>query len=437
MFKGLGRIVVKEIKEMSRDPRILLGMILAPLVIFPLMGLMFSASTEAVQQSLRTMSVGIADFDHGVVAQNLTDFLQLYGNVSLQNMTAASTEEIATLAQQSNVSAVIIIPQGFSKNITEGQCGSLLLYGVFRGGGMAGSVGFSVVQGLVDAFTRNLIYQTVQQGFPENPSFVLNPINVTQSSVVKSSPVDVSPTALFSMVQSQLISFPLAMFMLIILAMQLAATSVAAEKEEKTLETLMSLPLNRFTLLLGKLIGSTIIAAIGAVATMAGVIYYMGSFTFAGAAQASVDLGAIGLTPSPAGYLILGISVFLSLLCALAVAIVVSVFAEDVRGAQSLLGFVYTPLVLPIFVLMFADLNTLPLALRIFMLALPFTHPVLASQAIMTGDYVLPALGIVYVVSLTLAIMYVASRLFATEKILTMRLSLSRKKAKPEENRSY
>jgi ABC-2 type transport system permease protein len=289
-----------------------------------------------------------------------------------------------------------------------------------------------MVQGFVDAFTQNLTLQTVQQKFPQNPDFVLNPINVTQGSVVQSNPVDVPPPTLFSILQSQLIGFPLAIFMLIILAMQLAATSVAAEKEEKTLETLMSLPLNRFTLLIGKLAGSTIIAAIGAVATIAGVIYYIGSFTFAGPAQPSVDLSAIGLTPTPLGYLILGISVFVSLLCALAVAIVVSVFAEDVRGAQSLLGFVYTPLVLPIFVLMFADINTLPFALKIFMLALPFSHPVLASQAMMTGDYLTPALGIVYVAAFTLVLLYVASRIFATEKILTMRLSLRRKKIRPE-----
>ncbi len=431
MFKGLGRIVIKEVKEMTRDPRILLGMILAPLIIFPLMGIMFSTSSEAVQESLRTMSIGIADFDNGAVAQNLTNFLQYYGNVTLQDMTAPNINEIVVLAQKSNVSAVIIIPEGFSQSIAENRSGTLQVYGVFRGGGIAGSVGFSMVEGLIDTFRQSLTVQTIQQEFPQNPDFVLNPFKVAQGSIVQSKPVTVPPATLFSIVQSQLIGFPLAIFMLIILAMQLAATSVAAEKEEKTLETLMSLPLNRFTLLIGKLAGSTVIAAIGAVATIAGVIYYIGSFTFTGTAQPSLDLGAIGLTPSPLGYLILGISVFVSLLCALAVAIVVSVFAEDVRGAQSLLGFVYTPLVLPIFVLMFADINTLPFALRILMLALPFTHPVLASQAMMLGDYVTPILGIMYVIVFTLVMMYIASRIFATEKILTMRFSLRKKKIAP------
>jgi len=432
LLKGLGNIVVKEVKEMARDPRILLGMILAPLIIFPLMGFMFRTSTEAVQESLRTMSIGIADFDHGGVAQNLTNYLRSYGNVKLQNITVLDINEIAAVAQESNMTAVIIIPQGFTQSISENKSGQLQIYGVFRGGGIAGSAGFSVVQSMINSYIHDLTLQTVKQEFPQNPNFVLNPVNITQGSVVQSKPVDVAPAILFSIVQAQSIGLPLAIFMLIILAMQLAATSVAAEKEEKTLETLMSLPLNRFTLLIGKLAGSTIIAAIGAVATIFGVIYYIGSFTFGGPAQTSVDLGAIGLTPSPVGYVILGVSVFMSLLCALAVAVVVSVFAEDVRGAQSLLGFVYTPLVLPIFVLMFADINTLPFALRIFLLALPFTHPVLASQAMMTGDYLTPVLGIVYVAALTLVILYVASRIFATEKILTMRLRLGRKKTVQE-----
>jgi len=120
------------------------------------------------------------------------------------------------------------------------------------------------------------------------------------------------------------------------------------------------------------------------------------------------------------------------LLCALAIAVVISVFAEDVRGAQSLLGFVYVPLVFPMFALMFADLNTLPFGLRIFLLALPFTHPVLAFQATMTGDYFTAILGIAYVAAFTLGILYVASRIFATEKILTMRLGFRRKKIPQE-----
>ncbi len=432
MPKALVNIVTKEVKEMVRDPRILLSMVLAPLLIFPLMGFIMRTSTEAMQESLRTVPIAVADFDHGPIAQNLTSFLASLPNVRVEIFDAQNLDEIAALAQTSNVTSIVIIPKEFSRNITGGQRAELEIYAVFRGSGMADSVAFSVTQGAIESFRQRLIVETVETRFPDNPDVVLDPIAIYQSAIIKGKPVDVSPSALFSFAIAQSIGLPLALFMLIILAMQLASTSVATEKEEKTLETLMSLPLSRFTLLVGKLAGSTIVAAMGAIATIVGVFYYTGSITFGAPAQPAVDPAAIGLTPSILSYAILGTSVFVSLLAALALAVVISVFAEDVRGAQSLLGFVYMPLLIPMLALMFADINTLPLGLRIILLALPFTHPMLASQATLTGDYFTAVLGIVYVAAFTLVILYIAAKLFATEKILTAKIRIGRKKVKQE-----
>ena len=431
MPKALLNIVTKEVKEMMRDPRILLGMVLAPLIIFPLMGFILRTSTEAMQESLRTVPIAIADFDHGAAAKNLTDFLKSMPNVKVEVIEAQTIDEIAAAAQASNVTSVVIIPKGFSSNITEGERAELKVYGVFRSGGIGESLTFSAAQSLVELFKQKLINETVQTRFPDNPN-VLDPLAISQDSIIKGKPVNVNPSALFSFTQAQSFGLPLALFMLIILAMQLASTSVATEKEEKTLETLMSLPLSRFTLLIGKLAGSTLVAAIGAVATIFGVIYYMGSFAFGIPTQPSVDLAAIGLAPSLLSYIILGVSVFVALLSALALAVVISVFAEDVRGAQSLLGFVYMPLLIPMFALMFTDLNTLPYGFQILLLALPFTHPMLAARATITGDYLLAVLGIGYVALFTLAILYIAARLFATEKILTAKIRLGRKKTREE-----
>jgi len=64
--------------------------------------------------------------------------------------------------------------------------------------------------------------------------------------------------------------------------------------------------------------------------------------------------------------------------------------------------------------------------------AIPYSHPIIASQAVVTGDYLIVVLGIVYVAAFTIGIMYVASRLFATEKILTAKLKLGKGKVKKE-----
>jgi len=232
---------------------------------------------------------------------------------------------------------------------------------------------------------------------------------------------------------SQYIGMPLGVIMLIVVAMQIAATAVASEKEEKTLETMLTVPISRFTILVGKLAGSVIVAAVGAIAYMAGFTYYMGSFTAAFPSQAGVDLASLGLTLTVPAYLVLGASLFVSLLSALALAIAISSFAEDVRSAQTMVGYLYVMLFVPMIFLAYADINALPLALQLALFAIPFTHPMLAARAAFTEEYTMAVFGIVYVSVFTVVVLYIAAQIFTTEKILTMRLRLGRRKPRKEE----
>jgi ABC-2 type transport system permease protein len=78
--------------------------------------------------------------------------------------------------------------------------------------------------------------------------------------------------------------------------------------------------------------------------------------------------------------------------------------------------------------LMYLDLNTLPLAIKAVLFAIPYSQPMIASKAVIMNDYPIVVFGIVYVAVFTLVVMYIASRLFATEKILTAKLKLNRRR---------
>lgn len=415
MLKHLGNVVVKELKELLRDPKILIGMIVVPLVMFPILGFVLRGSVESTEKRLQNLQLGLADFDGDVIAQNLTDFLRSFPTVTLIDTNASDLEEaVKVLQTRTNATDLIVIPAGFTENVFRGEPehpAVVEVYSVFSGaGGIAEMASSSVVAGYLEAFKRW-----------RSP----DPFQTESKSIVKGAPTDVAPSVLFSIVYSQVFALPITISMLLVFSMQIAATSVASEKEEKTLETLLSLPISRFTILSGKLVGSTIVAAVGAIAIIVGFNYYMGAFMAMGAAGISVDLAAIGLAPTLLGYLVLGASVFVSLLSALALAIIVSAFAEDVRGAQTIVGYLYVVIMLPMFIIMFTDFNYLPLAARIVLLALPYTHPMLAAQATVTGDYSTAIFGVVYVTLFTVALLYIAARLFATEKILTAKLKLS------------
>jgi len=139
-----------------------------------------------------------------------------------------------------------------------------------------------------------------------------------------------------------------------------------------------------------------------------------------------VDLAAIGLAPTIESYAILGVSLFMALLSALALAISLSVFAEDVRGAQALVGPLSILFIFPMIFTMFTDITTLPFPLSIILLAIPFTHSMLAANVTFTGNYIGAIGGIVYMAIFTVVVLYIASRLFGTEKILTAKLKFKK-----------
>jgi ABC-2 type transport system permease protein len=406
LFRGLGNVIIKEIKELIRDPKILLGIILVPALMFPIMGLAVQTSMKTTEESVRNISVAIMDLDKGNITNILKDFLTIQ-NITIDEINTTDFEQASKYVQESDAAVLIVIPQGFSYNVTNHLQAELKVYGVFRSGGMAESTASSAVSALVESFKRFL---------------APDPFFARQGSLVKGKGVPINPSALFGAMMTQSIGMPIGIMMLLIFAMQLAATSVASEKEEKTLETLLTLPVNRFTILVGKLTGSIIVGVVGAVAYIFGSIYYMGSWTGVVPAETSVDLAAVGLTPTPMSYLLLGASLFMALLSALALAISISIFAEDVRGAQALVGPLSMLLILPMIFTMFTDIYALPFPLMVVLLAIPFTHPMLAARVAFTGDYLTGIIGIIYLTGFTVAVLFIAARLFGTEKILTARL---------------
>lgn len=410
MFRGLGNVIIKEVKELVRDPKILLGIILVPVLMFPIMGFAVQTSMKATEENIRNISVAVMDLDKGNITNSFKEFLT-NRSITIDEIDTTNFDEAFEYVQESNATALIVIPQGFSYNVTNHLRAELEVYGVFKGGGIAESVASSVVSSLVESFKRFL---------------APDPFFAHQGSIVKGKGVPIDPSALSSAMMMQSIGMPIGIMMLLIFAMQLAATSVASEKEEKTLETLLTLPVNRFTVLVGKLTGSIIVAVVGAVAYILGSVYYMSSWMGIVPAGTDVDLAAIGLAPTPMSLLLLGTSLFMALLSALALAISISIFAEDVRGAQALVGPLSMLLIFPMIFTMFTDIYALPFPLMIALLAIPFTHPMLAARAAFTGDYLTAIIGIAYVSIFTIVVLYIAARLFGTEKILTARLKFRR-----------
>jgi ABC-2 type transport system permease protein len=429
MLKGFATILVKELKELMRDPKILIGMIVLPLVIFPVMGLVLGYAVESAQEQAQKATLLVVNNDGGNWSQSFIGYLNVTMNVAVVNDITPQEVVTQNLLTDYNSTQFVEIPPDFSQNMTQHIDGgdlnvtaALNVYGVFQGGGVFSSIGSSVFSGFVSGFNRAIAPDVVY---------------TSQSTIIKGEIQEgVDPATLSGLLLSQSIALPITLMIMLTYSMQIAATSVAMEKEEKTLETLLTVPVDRFAILMGKVSSTIIVAGVAAVTVLVGYNYMLGSITMGRTTAAPIDLVALGLVPSPLGYGLLGISLFVTLLSALALAVIISAFSENVRGAQALVGYLYPIVFVPAMVLIYLDINTLPLTLKAVLFAIPYSQPIIASKAIVLGDYATVIYGIIYVAAFTVVIMYIASRLFATEKILTAKLKfkgLRRRKATEEQ----
>ena len=428
MLKGFKTILLKELKELIRDPKILIGMIVLPLIMFPVLGLVFGYAQETAKQQALNAQLFVVDNDGGNWSQTFINYLSTGLNVTVINNTTPQQVVDLGLLKQLNFTSFMEIPAGFSDNMTihlnlnPNVTSTVNSYSVYQGGSIFGGIGSSLAGSYVDSFNR---------------AVAPNIVRTSTSTIIKNEiELGVDPTQLSALMLSQTIALPITIMILLTYAMQIAATSVAMEKEEKTLETLLTLPVDRFAILMGKLSSTIIVAGVAAVAIMFGYNFMLSGITGAVQTGTQIDLVKLGLVPSPLGYGLLGISLFVTLLSALALAVIMSAFSEDVRGAQALVGYMYPLIFIPTFALIYVDVNTLPAVIKAVFYAIPYSHPIIASKAVVMGDYGIVVFGIVYVAVFTVVIMYVASRLFATEKILTAKLRFGknkRKSAEPQE----
>ena len=107
---------------------------------------------------------------------------------------------------------------------------------------------------------------------------------------------------------------------------------------------------------------------------------------------------------------------------------ILGVLAEDFRSAQNMIMPLMFMVMIPYFISLFADINSISLPLKILILTIPFSHPFLVSQNLYLGNYAMIAAGLAYMLVVFVVLVVLAARIFSTDKILTMKLSFGKKK---------
>lgn len=401
-MRPVWRLTWKEIRELLRPKYIL------PILFVPLIFVAMAGGIGGLEEQLEGRpTVGVINADDGelggIVAETFRDGADVVYDAP-DGDPAAALERV----REEGGSTVVLVPANFTERIRAGERGTVGLYTAVESVSIAGVAASSRAEGLLQvagqAVTRTVTGASDAQ---------LDPIERSSVTFVKGQRAAVSPAAFSSVFSGQFLFIPLVIMFVIFLSGQMVINSMGMEKEHKTLETLLTMPVPRRTIVAGKLLGSSAIGLVAAALYTGSIFYYQSQIGFGGGAA----LEAFRL--STVDYALIGLSLFLALLGGLALTLCLGVFVEDRQAAQLLvvpLGIlVFAPLILTLV----ADISTIGLPLQVLVMLIPFTTPIVAPKQLLFGDPAIVLVGIGYELLFAAGAIALAIRLFDSDRLVT------------------
>jgi ABC-2 type transport system permease protein len=409
-MSGLGNITKKEIRELL-TPATFVPIILVALI----MATMGNSIQDIQEQSTAPPTIGVITEDNSTLGVVASTLLHSHAKSVYNSTSTADLQKGLETVKQHNGVAVIIIPRNFTERITQEQPGTLQVYWIMKGAGLMDSISSSALESLITFINMNISKELIRENTSINASFVLTPTQRVETTYFKNREfVGLSPSTISGMLSSQSLLIPIVMMMIIIMAGSIVIASMALEKENKTLETLLTLPVKRTSIVSGKIIAAAFIGLILAIIYMVGMQFYFSGFQF----SSGVNLAAYDLVLTSGDFIWIGVSLFLALIAGLSLCMLLGTFAKSYKSAQTLTFPITMLAMIPMFITMFADFETLPLALKIFTFAIPFSHPMMASRALLFHDYTLVIGGIVYIAIFALVTISIVVWVFKTDRLL-------------------
>ena len=431
-------LLKKELHELI-NAKMIMGLVITVMLLLSVGKIMSGVVDDA---SSDTGTVNISDRDDTELTHKIIDTLDSSGfDVHLFS---EDNPDRAKLLETINCDSLIIIPEGFSDEA---------LAPVFEGCLNNGRIELvttlkstSALASLSDKTSdaAEIISDIVQDEYliqndlsEDTIEKIHTPITVDNVTVVNGKTAYTDPNILISLVQSQSMLIPIIVFILVMFSSQMIISAISTEKIDKTLETLLSAPVSRVSVLSAKMLAAAIVAVINAAVYMIGFYGYMGSLVggfandaeMVGAALSINDImKELGLKIGISGYFLIGMQMFLTIMVCLAASLILGALVNDAKSAQTMLMPIMVLAMIPYIVSMVYDVNMLSPVLKIIIYAIPFTHTFNAMNNIMFGNMNIYWFGLAYQLALFVVFMFFAVRIFTSDKIFTISLNFGQKR---------
>jgi sodium transport system permease protein len=396
-LRNIGIVYRKELTEALRDRRTLISSILIPLFLFPVLtfgiGYAFvEIAGEATREPSKIMVLGGDDSPD--VVQRLRDAKNL--------RVVKRSSDYVDLISDKKIRAVVDVPSRFQAAIANGERPGVKIY-IFRDD-LKSMLGASRIEKLFTEYRDAMVRARLAS---ENlPASLMKPFDIDQQNVVSDEKVAGES-------YGGLITY-LVVLMCMTGAMYPAMDLTAGEKERGTMETILSSPIARTHLVLGKFL--VVLTASLATATLS-AISMGGSFAILSrfAREQSMGEGFPILTIHPKTVVAVFVMALPVAVLFSAVLMTISLFAKTFKEAQSYLTPMTFVVIIPAIAAVLPGIElTSKLAL------VPILNVSLLCKELVTGTYHWNYIALIFICTCVYAgaALFLAVKMFQRESVL-------------------
>ena len=388
-------MIRKEVREVFRSRWLILGFIISPMFAWMFQGLFLSFIVG--QTSEEPEQVYITIEDTGALGRQLYE--AIYANRSsskllIDPLVNITLEQGYELVADKTISVWVVIPENFTQELnTTGRSTLQIVVNT-------ASFRATAAASRIDAFAKLVI------------NVVIREVQVDWYTI--------SPEANYG--------HSLAIFLVMLTSVLAPAPyiskSFAGEREAKTLEALLVVPMSRLKILGAKLVAGLLLTAIYSIFTAVGILTYNLSIILRVGnlppflQEQNINMYTVNANTIP----LIMFCQFLVLLCAIGIGVVISCLAKDRATAESVNS---TIMLIPTFIIGILGFTGSILqyggVLELIILAIPFSHAILFLNAVLagTGTLVGLSINIGYMIGFTVVFLIIGAKLFEREAIIS------------------
>jgi ABC-2 type transport system permease protein len=235
------RLGIKDLLVFARDRVTLISFVVMPIFMMLMVGFIFPS-----QNVLKNVSFGVVNLDEGSMGNQIVLALQEMNRSQNERMFAitylrskgAAVDQI----KYQTISGALIIPSDFSARISAGEQASVILITDQSNPQVSAGI-TSIISGLMSAIANQLASQTVAALLPNvpNPQQLIVPFTVQTEGIVA------GKSNYFEFMAPGIMAATIMMAAMIGLA-----GSISRERELGTLDGILSAPISRLSIILGK-----------------------------------------------------------------------------------------------------------------------------------------------------------------------------------------